>query len=172
MSEDDTAEHLRLAKAGEALPQRGRDGFAMTETARNILRSLDLVRDIGGAAMTMIAGAPGVGKTKAVKHFAEQLGDRCIYFPAVCGEGTPGPLRTALPVSGMGRETFKTVSEAREILRDDIGPERVLIVDEAQYLDQKPKYSGMKGKRSNGCAAWPKAVSSSSCCAAICDWCQ
>ena len=140
------AEHLRLAKAGEAPPQRGRDGFVMTETARDILRSLELVRDIGGAAMTMIAGAPGVGKTKAVKHFADQLGDRCIYIPAVCGEGTPWHFAQSLSRWWVSVERFNSVVEARELFARYIGPDRLLIVDEAQYLDQKPKYSGMKGE--------------------------
>lgn len=61
------ADLLKFATA--AARPRDPDGFVMTETAEDILRSLELVRAVDGTAMTMIAGAPGVGKTRAVHRF-------------------------------------------------------------------------------------------------------
>lgn len=78
----------------EAMPS------TMTETARDILRSLDLVRQIGGAAMTMIAGIPGTGKSEAVKHYAAANEEDCIYIQAVRAREPPGTSRTAFAGAG------------------------------------------------------------------------
>ncbi|TDL83903.1 hypothetical protein E2L05_18720 [Meridianimarinicoccus aquatilis] len=138
------AEHLRLAKTDS--PPRVR-GFVMTDTARDILRSLSLVRQFGGAAMTMIAGAPGVGKSEALKHYAAQNGAGCIYIQAVRGEGTPWNFAHSIAAQfGYGAPDFHTVQEARMRFAQALGPDCLLIVDEAQYLDQKNRRTGRTGE--------------------------
>ena len=138
------AEHLRLAKA-DSPPARG--GFVMTDTARDILRSLTLVRQIVGPALTMIAGAPGLGKSEALKHFAAQNGGSCIYIQAVRGEGTAWSFAHSLADQfGYGAADFRTVQEARIWLARFIGPNCMLIVDEAQYLDQRNKNTKKTGE--------------------------
>lgn len=64
------AEHLMLANT-EAPPIEA-GAFMQTETALNIFQSRQLVELIGEAALTMIAGTPGVGKTKALEHFVDR----------------------------------------------------------------------------------------------------
>ncbi|WP_165971813.1 AAA family ATPase [Meridianimarinicoccus aquatilis] len=119
----------------------------MTDTARDILRSLSLVRQFGGAAMTMIAGAPGVGKSEALKHYAAQNGAGCIYIQAVRGEGTPWNFAHSIAAQfGYGAPDFHTVQEARMRFAQALGPDCLLIVDEAQYLDQKNRRTGRTGE--------------------------
>ena len=79
-------QHLRIANAG--IVQRAPGDWAETETARDILRSLEMVREADHPAITMIAGSPGIGKTQAVKFFCAQLGQDSIYIQAARGEGT------------------------------------------------------------------------------------
>jgi len=55
------AEHLRLINPDPS-PETGR--FVMTTTATDILRTMGLVRSLAGGAVTMIAAAPGMGKTE------------------------------------------------------------------------------------------------------------
>lgn len=138
------AEHLRLAKT-DSPPQAG--GFVMTETARDILRSVTLVRQMGGAALTMIAGAPGVGKSEALKHYKTDCDPNCIYIQAVRGEGTPWNFAHSIAEQfGYGAPYFQTVQEARVHFGRAIGPDCLLIVDEAQYLDQKNRRTGKTGE--------------------------
>lgn len=54
---------------------------------------IDIVRRIGDAAMTMIAGVPGTGKSEAVKHYVRGNRETCIYVQAVRGEGNALELR-------------------------------------------------------------------------------
>lgn len=143
------AEHLRLAKTDDPPPRemRAPGGFTETETAQDILRSLSLVRELGGATMTMIAGAPGAGKTQAVRHFADKHGHDCIYLSAVCGEGTPWNFAHSLSRHwGAGAPDFGTVEEARVRFAACIGRDCLLIVDEAQYLHQKNRRTGKTGE--------------------------
>ena len=137
------AEHLRLAKT-DAPPEPG--GFVMTETAQDILRSVTLVRQMGGAALTMIAGAPGVGKSQALEHYRRTHGMDCLYIQAVCAEGTPWNFAQSLKRKWRGGVDFRTVQEARELFAHAIGPNCLLIVDEAQYLNQKNRRTGKSGE--------------------------
>jgi hypothetical protein len=54
-TEKTMADHLRLANTPES-PRREIGDFIMTETAHDVYRSLDLVRKIGGPAMTIDCG--------------------------------------------------------------------------------------------------------------------
>lgn len=107
-----------------------------TETARDILMSLNLVRSIKGGAMTMIAGAPGVGKTHTLKHFAAKEGDDALLLTIAPNEGTPFSL--AFSVIRLFSETQKAngspLPGLRKLAAEMIGSRRVLIIDEGQYL--------------------------------------
>jgi len=64
-------------------------GFIRTETAEDILRSLALLRSIDGAAVTMISGAPGIGKTEALLHYERQDRQAAVHISIAKGEGNP-----------------------------------------------------------------------------------
>ena len=65
---------------------RGPDpyGFIRTETAQDILRSLALVQSIDGPAITMISGAPGIGKTETLLHYCRE-NEEAIYVAIAAG---------------------------------------------------------------------------------------
>jgi len=72
-------------------------GFVRTETARDIWRSLDLVRSIDGPAGTMISGAPGIGKTETLLEYAEQQGQEAVPPCAQPMKPDHGLLASAAP---------------------------------------------------------------------------
>jgi DNA transposition AAA+ family ATPase len=119
-----------------------------TETAADILRSLEMVHETDGFALTMIAGSPGVGKTHAVKKFCEKLGHDAIYIQAARGEGTAWNFAKSLASlwGYSGAPTFNTLAEARINFSAYIGPETVVVVDEAQYLNQRNGKTGQIGE--------------------------
>ena len=136
------AEHLRLINTTADPPPIA--DFAMTDTAADILRTLRLVRGMGGASFTKIAGAPGVGKTKTLRQFeAEAAGDVMLHTVAA-GEGKPFNIASALfrrwwpDFEVRGQE----LSAVRSILARWIGKGRVLIIDEAQGLEHRSPKSG------------------------------
>lgn len=139
------AQHLRIANAG--IVQRAVGDWANTETAQDIRRSLDLVRAAERPAMTMIAGAPGTGKTTAVRRFCKELRHDAIYIQAARGEGTAWNFAKSL--AGLweyARPQFNTLAEARQIFASYIGEGSVLVVDEAQYLNQRNGKTGQTGE--------------------------
>ena len=140
------AHHLRIANAGTDPRQIG--DWAETETARDIRRSLDLVKATDRPSITMIAGAPGTGKTSAVRRFCEAHGAKAIYIQVARGEGTVWNFAHAL-VSLYPfhmRPKFNCHSEAREKVASFIGAGTVLAVDDAQYLHQLNRKTGQKGE--------------------------
>jgi hypothetical protein len=52
-----------------------------------MLRSLRGVAAVSGGAITMIAGAPGIGKSKTLQAFKDQFGRRTFMVQAVSGAG-------------------------------------------------------------------------------------
>jgi DNA transposition AAA+ family ATPase len=138
------AEIVRLSMTEHRQVEPG--GFIRTETAANILLSLRLIQSLDGPAMTMVAGAPGVGKTRTMRFIADEIGDQgSVYLSVAKGEGNPWNLATALlgmwNVSQLGND----LTRARQNLADCIGPRRFLLIDEAQHLDQKHKKTGERG---------------------------
>lgn len=139
------AHHLRIANAG--VIRRDVGDWAETETARDILRSLDLVKASKKPALTMIAGVPGSGKTTAVKQFCDAQGHDAIYIQAARGEGTAWNFAKSLAsLWGPSAPHFSCHAEARQNLAFMIGKRRILIIDEAQYLDQKNHNSRQNGE--------------------------
>ena len=147
--------------ASAAAPPR-RDGFVMTETASDMLRSLRLLRELDGGALTMIAGAPGVGKSRAVEAFMKEAPDATVIRMAK-GEGTAwnlaktiaGLYHASLPMNAIG------LSGVRERLGAWLGPDAILIVDEAQYLDHRDRKTGERG----AALEWMRALAETAGCA-------
>lgn len=126
------AELLKFATA-EARPRAPGD-FVRTETAEDIFRSLNLMRSIEGTAMTMIAGAPGIGKTHALKQFLAPIHYDALFVSVAAGEGKPSGLAESLMRLHLGIANGNNLTKARETIARLIGTGRVLAVDEAQYL--------------------------------------
>lgn len=141
------AEIVEFAKPGVQAPST--DGFVMTESAQDMLRSLCLVR-AAGSAITLIAAVPGTGKTEAIKHFtneqnAGKISPAGFYKPkavflhtAVAGEGTPWGLACQLMQTwNLGAPNSRNLMESRQLIGSCIGAGGMLIIDEAQYLVQR-----------------------------------
>lgn len=75
------AEVVQLAKPGAQAQVT--QGFVMTESAQDILRSLQLVSAAGDGAITLIAAAPGAGKIEALWHFKNNMRRDAIFHTAV-----------------------------------------------------------------------------------------
>lgn len=141
------AEVLEFAKPSAQAPST--EGFVMTESAQDMLRSLQLVRAAGNAS-TLIAAAPGTGKTEALKHFAASQNadkidtagdykpDTVFLHTAVAGEGTPWGLAGQLMLAwGMGEPNSRRLTETRQLIGRCVGKGGLLMIDEAQYLVQR-----------------------------------
>lgn len=136
--------HLRIANAHVIHRQVG--DWAETETAKDIQRSLEVVRAAKRPALTMIAGSPGVGKTMAVKRFCKSLGYKAIYLQAARGEGTVWNLARYMETLWNLKNSFNTASEARMQFACFIGQGTLVVLDEAQYLDQRNGKTGNRGE--------------------------
>jgi len=60
-------------------------GSIRTETAQDIPRSPALVQSIDGPAITMISGAPGIGKTETLLDHCRENGQEAIYVAIAAG---------------------------------------------------------------------------------------
>lgn len=119
------------------------DGFILTETAEDIFRSLALVRSINGPAMTMISGAPGVGKTEALRQFERERVETAIHISIAKGEGNPFHV-AALVFDQFLRPTQASglsLTSLRQTMGRYLSRDRILMVDEAQHLYQRHKES-------------------------------
>lgn len=141
-------------------------GFVMTESAQDMLRSLQLVRAAGNA-FTLIAAAPGTGKTEVLKHFtasqnAEKVSgdgtwrpDEVFLHTAVAGEGTPWGLASQLmQFWNLGEPNSRRLTEARQMIGTCVGVGGLLIIDEAQYLVQR----NSRGKDTWDSLEWLRAM--------------
>lgn len=125
------AQHLRIANA-DFRPRRPGD-FAHTETAQDILHTLELMLHREEPSVVMIAGAPGVGKTKAVEYFAGDRRNRAMIWSIANGEGKPSGVAYSL-LRAFGTEgNGMSLSAMRELLARYIGG-RVVILDDAHNL--------------------------------------
>lgn len=127
------AEVIQLAKTEVAKPARG--GFVLTESARDMLRSLQMAREEAGA-MTLIAAAPGTGKTKALWHFKNEMMPKALLIKATAGEDdTPWGLACQLMEKlNIGKPNNRDMRGSRLQIAEAIGPETLLLIDEAQNL--------------------------------------
>ncbi len=132
------ADIVKLEKPEQRLPAA--QGFLETETARDILRSLALVRSIDGPAMTMISGAPGIGKTETLRYFETQDPNGVLLLTVTKGEGNPLNVAKALAAKfGMSQLKGYDLFALRKEVAACIGPKRILLIDEAQNLYQRHK---------------------------------
>ncbi len=138
------AQHIRLAKITD--PPRAVGDWAETEAARDIARSLDMVTASDAPGFTMIAGGPGTGKTTAVTRFCDRLGHDALFITAARGEGTVWNFAKVLASLWGNVPAYNTQADARLIFAGLIGPGKVLVIDEAQYLNQKNRRTGQTGE--------------------------
>ena len=138
-------EHLKIANTD--VPERRIGDWADTETSVDIRRSLELVKAARRPSMTMIAGVPGSGKTTTLIDFCHEHDGDVIYLPVAKAEGTAWNFaqRLALRFTNDPRGAFQSLAEAR--MRFDWWLKgRMLLVDEAQYLNQKNRKTGDVGE--------------------------
>lgn len=128
-------QHLRIANA-DFRPRRPGD-FAQTEAARDILRSLELLRHKPEPGVVMIAGAPGVGKTMALRYFVNTQGHDAFRLEIGAGEGSAfGVACALLRVFGVQGNGMSLVA-ARELLVRYIGAGRMVALDDCHNLEPK-----------------------------------
>ncbi len=124
------AEHLHLIKPRSGQPPTG---LVMTDTAADILRSVQLVAEEPGT-LTMVAGIPGIGKSETILRYT-QNNPETILLNIVAGEGRIWDLASAfMERLEMGVPNSRRLREDRQRIAEAIGPDRVVILDEAQYL--------------------------------------
>lgn len=156
------AEVLEFAKPGPQMPSV--DGFVMTESAQDMLRSLHLAR--ASSSITLIAAAPGTGKTEVLKNFAaiqnaaridaegNYIFSNVFLHTAVAGEGSPWGLACQLAdVWGFETPNSRRLDAARREIGKHVGPGGLLMIDEAQYLVQR----NQRGKDSWDTMEWLRA---------------
>lgn len=149
-------EHLKLIKTG---PEPQGERIVMTETAKDILRTLRLVQDDFGGAITMIAGAPGVGKTETLLHFV-QGAPRAHLVTCVAGEASIFNLTFSLMNRlELGEPNGSRLPAERERIAEKIGAGGMLIMDEAQNLVNRPA----KGSINYGALEWSRALAEEGC---------
>lgn len=128
------AQLLRLATA-DTRP-RMRSDHVETETGADIARSLELLRQVEGSAFTMISGAPGIGKTRALEVFCASMGYDAIYLTVAPHHGRPATLGSAI----LDRFSFHSNGKSLDLIRKTVsayvGWGRVLVLDESQYLEK------------------------------------
>ncbi|MBW6495340.1 MAG: AAA family ATPase [Burkholderiaceae bacterium] len=125
------AEVLKFDKKAEAPPVLG--GFVSTPTTQNIMRTLELV-DATPGAITVIAAAPGIGKTTALRSFWNRR-PGALMVTAVDGEGgTWGVACQLMQILDLGVPNSRNLMEERQRIAEAIGGDGLLLIDEAQYL--------------------------------------
>jgi DNA transposition AAA+ family ATPase len=138
------AEIVKLEKPEER--RADPTGFIRTETADDILRSLSLVRSIDRPAMTMISGAPGIGKTETLRHYEAQNPETALRVSIAKGEGNPFHVASVVLTNFEPYQKYGTdLLMLRRRVTSYIGAARILLVDEAQNLFQKHKLSATRG---------------------------
>lgn len=152
------ADVIEFAKPEAQAPASG--GFVMTESAEEMLRSLQLVGSVFGGAITLIAAATGTGKTQALRQFKWKYRPRAIFHTAIAGEGTPfGVACQLMEWLDLGAPNGRDLLGARRKIAEEIGPDGLLMIDEAQYLVQR----NPRGKDSWDSLEWLRAMAEDGC---------
>lgn len=152
------AEVIEFAKPEAQAPATG--GFVMTESAQDMLRSLQLVSAAACDAITLISAAPGTGKTEVLRHFKREHRPDAVFHTAVAGEGTPwGVACQLMEWLELGTPNGRDLLGARRRIAEEIGADGLLIIDEAQYLVQR----NPRGKDSWDSLEWLRAMADDGC---------
>ncbi len=110
--------------------------------------------------MTLIAGAPGIGKTEALWQYFNQYRDSTHLYKAVSGEGGVFNLAGGLcALLEMPRPKSTDLADARRRIAEEIGDRSLLIIDEAQYLVQR----NPKGRDNPEALDWVRGVAEDGC---------
>lgn len=128
------AEVVQLAKPDVKASVPG--GFVMTESARDILRTLQLIGSRADGEIALVSAVPGTGKTEVIWHFKHEFKPEARLFTAIAREDdTPwGAACQLMELLDIGRPNNRDMRSSRKRIADAIGVENVLIVDEAQNL--------------------------------------
>lgn len=150
------AEHLKLINPATP-PEAGR--FVMTSTSTDILRTLGLVHNHPGGAITMIATAPGMGKTETLLSYAQRA-KRTIMTTCVAGEASHLSLASILMrCLDMGEPNNCRMPSERLRIAEAVGVDGLLILDEAQNLVQPYP----RGGASYDAFEWLRALAEDGC---------
>ncbi|TDX30190.1 ATP-binding protein [Rhodovulum visakhapatnamense] len=142
---------IPIAKPEVASRQIG--GWVETEASKIILRSLELIRAMDPPALTMVAGAPGLGITKSLFRFKNTHKNVLIHV-AVQGEGGVWNLANELyRLLDIEDPNGRRLPEERRRIAEAVGFESMLLIDEAQYLVQR------NGRGRDDLQPWPSAAS-------------
>jgi len=129
------AEILKLNSPGTAIPVPGQ--FIETETAADILHSLEVVYKGPGEYVGLICGAPGIGKSETIWRFKHKAGNVFIH-KAVQGEGGVWNLANELcRILDIEEPNGRRLPEERRRIAEAFGAGSMLIVDGSQYLVQR-----------------------------------
>lgn len=148
------AQVLQFREAPQRMPDPG--GFAETETSRDIMRTLQLAFTTGRTAM--IAGRSGVGKTTTIDRFCETIASEVLRITITSGMGSPWWVASEL-AKPWGKDPQRNggIEKTFDFLCDVLPGHgfKMILVDEAQYLDQRGK-----GKHQRGAALeWLRGLS-------------
>ncbi len=106
----------------------------MTTTATDILRTLGLVRNHAGGAVTMIDAAPGMGKTEPLLHY-KQGAKNTFIMTCVAGEASPlSPTFGLMRSLDLGEPNNCRMPAERLRIAEAISPDGMLILEESQNL--------------------------------------
>lgn len=126
------ADNVQPIRPRPTLPAPG--AYLETETAAEITLTLAKAYAKPGELVGLIAGAPGVGKSKAVWQFKYRA-RRVVVHTAICGEGGIWNLANALCRNlEIEQPNGRNLAEARRKIAEEFGAEAMLIIDEAQHL--------------------------------------
>lgn len=111
-------------------------GFVMTDSAKEMLRSLHLVGSRSDGEVALISAAPGTGKTKTIFHFKHNVKPETLLHLAIAKEDdTPwGAACQLMETLDIGRPNNRDMRASRQRIAEAVGVENTLIVDEAQNL--------------------------------------
>lgn len=107
-------------------------GFVMTPTASRIIEVLERTRVLPD--MGVIAGGPGIGKTKALEWYAAQTPNVWVVTMQPCLGEISAMMEVIGATLGSNLRVYRKAERAASIIRMLTGKQGLLIIDEAQHL--------------------------------------
>ncbi|MBP0481486.1 ATP-binding protein [Sagittula salina] len=107
--------------------------FVETKTSRKMLLSLRSVRAACG--ITMIIASSGVGKTKTEFLFRDMEAPRASFLDVGTDQADQWGIACALCARlGLEEPNARTLAASRHRIAEEVGPDGILMLDEAQNL--------------------------------------